>query len=213
MPRGRLVKASSPNTTRASSRFRYVPDPGSQTGVRVSFHTPGVCADDASALLLLARILDDGLSTRVHQVICEERGLAYDAFAETDLFEDCGVMDFGASVEHAKVLPLLETTFELITDLRQIEPSEDEIEKAKRRYLWDLRTVVDDTEGATQFVGSNALFELAEDLESSARQMSEVNADALRKVVETYLQPEQAFITCVGSLSEEQLAQIALFTR
>lgn len=213
MPRGKVVCASPPDTAQVSSRFRYVHDPGSQTDVRVSFHTPGVCAEDASALLLLARILDDGLSTRVHQLICEQRGLAYDAFAGPDLFEECGVLDFGSSVDHRKVLPLLDATFELLAGLKEQEPSKAEIDKAKRRYLWDLRTVLDDTEGATQFVGPNALFGLAEDLQGSGRLITKVSTDELRKVVQSYLRPEQAYITCVGSLSDTQLARIEALTR
>ncbi len=213
MPRGKSVCGCPADTMQVSSRFRYVHDPGSQTDVRVSFHTPGVCAEDASALLLLARILDDGLSTRVHQLICEQRGLAYDAFAGPDLFEECGVLDFGSSVEHPKVLSLLEATFELVTGLKKQEPSKAEIEKAKRRYLWDLRTVLDDTEGATQFAGANSLFGLAEDLQSSGQLIAEVSTEEIRKVVESYLRPEQAYITCVGALSDKQLASIEALIR
>jgi predicted Zn-dependent peptidase len=85
------------------TRFSYVQEHGSQTDVRLSFHTPGMASADAPVLLLLARVLDDGLSTRVHRTICEERGLAYEAFAGNDTFEDCGVFDFGASVEHKRL--------------------------------------------------------------------------------------------------------------
>ena len=132
--------------------------------------TSGLNAEDTSVLLLLSRILDDGLSTRVHRTICEERGLAYEAFAGTDLFEDCGVFDFGAAVDHRKVSTLLESMFELMDELRQTMPTEDEVDKAKRRFLWDLRTVRDDTEDTTHFIGTSALFDLPEDLQTSARQ-------------------------------------------
>ena len=162
MPAGGSIEPSAVPRDIAASRFSYVHEHGSQTDVRLSFHTPGVASPEAPTLFLLARVLDDGLSTRVHQTICEERGLAYEAFAGNDTFEDCGVFDFGASVEHKKAPLLVETVLELIDELRQHPPTEEEIDKAKRRYLWDLRMVRDDPEDTAHFVGSSALFGLPE---------------------------------------------------
>jgi predicted Zn-dependent peptidase len=199
-----------PTTARdvARNRFAYVHDAGSQTEVRVSFHTPGVADPEAPTLLLLARILDDGLSTRVHRTICEERGLAYEAFAGNDSLEDCGVFDFGASVEHTKAPHLVETVLELVEALRQTAPSEDEVEKAKRRYLWDLRTVRDDPEDTADFVGGSALFGLPEELEVIATQVAEVTPDDIQRVVRRHFEPSAAHLTCVGVLDDGLLAEM-----
>ena len=196
----------------ASTRFAYVHDHGSQTDVRLSFHTPGVASPEAPTLLLLARVLDDGLSTRVHQTICEERGLAYEAFAGNDSFEDCGVFDFGASVEHKKAPILVETMLELIDDLRKSPASEDELEKAKRRYLWDLRTVRDDPEDAAHFIGSSALFGLPERIETVAEQVAQVTPEELQRVVRRHLDPKAAYLTCVGVLSPTLLSDLRSLT-
>jgi zinc protease len=199
-----------PTTARdvARNRFAYVHDAGSQTEVRVSFHTPGVADPEAPTLLLLARVLDDGLSTRVHRTICEERGLAYEAFAGNDSLEDCGVFDFGASVEHTKAPHLVETVLELVEALRQTAPSEDEVEKAKRRYLWDLRTVRDDPEDTADFVGGSALFGLPEELEVIATQVAEVTPDDIQRVVRRHFKPGAAHLTCVGVLDDGLLAEM-----
>jgi predicted Zn-dependent peptidase len=192
----------------APSRFTYVHDPGSQTDLRISFHTPGVTSAEAPALLLLARVLDDGLSTRVHQTICEERGLAYEAFAGNDSLEDCGVFEFGASVEHRKAPRLVETVFELIDALRAAPPTEAELEKAKRRYLWDLRMVRDDPEDAVDFVGTSVLFGLPEEVDVVARRVVGVSPDDIQRSVRRYLDPERAFLTCVGVLDEPLLSSV-----
>lgn len=187
-------------------RFAYVHDPGSQTDVRVSFHTPGVTSAEAPSLLLLARVLDDGLSTRVHQMICEERGLAYEAFAGNDSLEDCGVFEFGASVEHGKAPRLVQTVFELVDALRDAPPREEELDKAKRRYLWDLRTVRDDPEDAVDFVGTSVLFGLPEELEVVAERVARVTPEDIQRSVRRHLHPERAFLTCVGVLDEALLS-------
>jgi predicted Zn-dependent peptidase len=202
MPAGDAIASGEKPADAATERFDYVQEHGSQTDVRLSFHTPGAASPEAPTLILLSRVLDDGLSTRVHQTICEERGLAYEAFAGNDTYEDCGVFDFGASVEHKKAPFLVETVFELIDEIRRQAPSDEEIEKAKRRYLWNLGMVRDDPEGSAGFVGSSALFGLPERIEVIAEQVARVTPDEVQRAVRSYLDPADAHITCVGVLDE-----------
>ena len=208
MQAGDPIEPSRASMGATPRRFSYVHEHGSQTDVRLSFHTPGVASAEAPTLLLLARVLDDGLSTRVHQTICEERGLAYEAFAGNDTFEDCGVFDFGASVEHRKAPQLVETVLELIEELRRHPPTGDEVDKAKRRYLWDLRMVRDDPEDTAHFVGSSALFGLPERIETVAEQAAQVTPDDIQRAVQRYLDPKDAHLTCVGVLDEALLSDL-----
>jgi predicted Zn-dependent peptidase len=190
------------------ARFAYVRDHGSQTDLRISFHTPGVASPEAPTFLMLARVLDDGLSTRLHQRICEERGLAYDAFAGNETFEECGVFDFGASVEHKKAPVLVEAAFELIGELQRCAPSDDEVEKAKKRYLWGLRMVRDDPEATVRFVGGSALFGLPEALETVAEQVARVTPEDIQRVARRYLDPKDAYVACVGMLEQHVLSEM-----
>jgi predicted Zn-dependent peptidase len=208
MPSGQVREATASANGRKGQKLAYVHDPGSQTDVRLSFHTPGVSSPEAPTLLLLSRVLDDGLSTRVHQTICEERGLAYEAFAGNDALEDCGVFDFGASVEHKKAPMLIETVLELIDGLRRSAPSEDELQKAKQRHLWALKTVRDDPEESADFVGSSALFGLPEEVEVIADQVARVTPGDIQSAAHRYFEPRDAHITCVGVLDDALLADV-----
>ena len=208
MPSGTLIHGTRPVPDGHAERFAYVHDPGSQTDARLSFHMPGIRSPEAPALLLLGRVLDDGLSTRVHQTICEERGLAYEAFAGNDSLEDCGVFDFGASVEHQKAPHLVHSLMELIDELAAEAPTEEELVKAQRRYLWDLRTVRDDPEDTSHFVGTSALFDLPETLETMADQVAAVSAGDIQKVVRKYLHRERAHLTLVGVLDDRAIEEL-----
>ena len=208
LPTGDAAAPAERPATFPDERFRYVHDPGSQTEVRVSFHTPGVSSPESPTLLLLSRILDDGLSTRVHRTICEERGLAYEAFAGTDSMEDCGIFDFGASVEHKKAPLLVESVLELAENLARVTPSDEEVAKAKRRHLWDLRTVRDDPEETAHFVGTSALFGLPEAVEALAGEVAAVTPERIRELTRTYFGPEDAHLTFVGVLDDPLLRQL-----
>ncbi|MGB5373907.1 MAG: pitrilysin family protein [Polyangiales bacterium] len=208
MPNGSTIEPRRAPSKSELQRFTYVAEHGSQTDVRLSFHTPGVASSEAPALLLLDRVLDDGLSTRVHQTVCEERGLAYEAFAGNDSLEDCGVFDFGASVEHGKSPYLVETMFELIGELRRNPPTDEEVDKAKRRYLWDLRTARDDPEDAAHFIGSSALLGLPERVGTVANRVAQVTPQDIQHAAQRYLDPKDAYLTCVGVLDEALLSDL-----
>lgn len=208
LPKGRAVDPARRPPGLRRERFAYVHDHGSQTEVRVSFHTPGVASPESPTLLMLSRILDDGLSTRVHRTICEERGLAYEAFAGADSLEDCGVFDFGASVEHKKAPLLVDEVLQLVETLAEEAPSADEVDKARRRHLWDLRTVRDDPEETSHFVGVSALFSLPETLQVIADEVAAVTPEGIRDLAKAYFGPDDAHLTLVGVLDEPLLDEM-----
>lgn len=202
LPRGEKTPFTAVSPDANGARFRYVHDAGSQTNVRLSFHTFGLKHDDMMALSLLGRVLDDGMSTRMHRRICDETGLCYDAFAAVDPYEDRGVFDLGGSVEHDKTPTLVREMLGLVERLGGEKVDEAELDKARRRYLWDLRATVDDDEGVSSFYGTNLLFDLPDTLESTAEEVRAVTTDDLRRVARAVLDPERAHLTCVGVLDE-----------
>jgi predicted Zn-dependent peptidase len=103
---------------------------------------------------------------------------------------------------------LVETVLELIEDLRRHPPSEEEVEKAKRRYLWDLRTVRDDPEDAAHFVGCSALFGIPERLGTMAEQVGRVTPTDIQRAAQGSLDPKSVYLTCVGVLDEGLLSDV-----
>src|ERR1700686_4535034 len=73
----------------------------SQTEFRLSFPTPAEDDPDFPALLLVRRILDDGLAARLQLAVVERKGLAYAVHAGIDTFSDCGLFELeGACAPH-----------------------------------------------------------------------------------------------------------------
>jgi predicted Zn-dependent peptidase len=182
------------------ARFAYADDEGSQADVRVSFPTFGERHPDAPVLHILARVLDDGMSTRVHRRVIDERGLAYEAFAELDVYEDAGVLDFGASVAHEKTPDVVATFLELAGELREEEVSEAELAKAKRRAKWDLEAMQDDDVATANFHGLAATFELESSRERVAEKIDRVSASDVKRIARDLLAEPRAHITVVGDL-------------
>src|SRR5207248_3153331 len=99
---------------------------------------------DYPALEVLSRVLDDGMSTRLHHRVCDQLGLAYYVSANIDSFSDASLFEIDANSAHANVAPLVSESLALVARLRDEPPTPDELAKAQRRYRWDLEAAFDD---------------------------------------------------------------------
>ena len=86
----------------------------SQTDLRVAFRAPGERAPDEPAAEALLRMLDDGMSTRLYARVCDEKGLCYDVSADYETFEDDGVMDLAAVVQHTRAPVVMRELCEVV---------------------------------------------------------------------------------------------------
>lgn len=207
LPPGELASVAPPTPAAGGPRFTAVYDEGSQTDVRLSYPSLGLHEPAYPALQMLARVLDDGLSSRLHRRVCDEAGLAYDAFASLETYEDCGVLDLGGSVEHEKTPEMLDALTHLAADLREDLVSADELDKARRRYVWDLTAMLDDASAMASFYGTSALFDLPDTLESTAGVIEMVSAEQVREVARRVFAPERARVACVGVLERARIPE------
>ena len=73
----RAARPLAPRAGRRGPRFRAVHNESAQTQVQILFHALPETDPDYLALRALMRVLDDGMSTRLHYQICDQKGLAY----------------------------------------------------------------------------------------------------------------------------------------
>jgi len=186
-------------STQSRPRLRAVPHTGSQTDVRLAFPTVGAQHPDARAVELLLRVLDDGMSTRLHRRICDELGLAYEVSAGVEFFEETGVVDVAASVAKASIGSLLREVFALLTDLATEGPTAAEVAKAQRRYAFDLDTLEDDPHGLCDYYGLAELFGRRQGPAERRREMLQLDADQLRGAARRLFDPTRLNLTLVGA--------------
>lgn len=183
-------------------RLTYVDSSGSQTDVRVVMPTIGERDPMRYAIELLTRVLDDGMSTRLFRTVVEDSGLAYETFAGYDPYEDVGVVSVGASIEHAKTAALLHTVLDLLAGLRDRPIDAREIEKAKKRALFELRAVLDDAAGIAEALVVERLFGIDLRLETVAARIEAVRAEDLAAAARAAIRPDHLQVVAVGTLPE-----------
>jgi len=192
------------NRTRATERLRCVSSQGSQTDVRLSFATFGANDPRYLALELLVRVIDDGMSTRLHRRICEELGLAYEVFATLEPYEEAGVLDLGGAIEHSKAPLFVRSALTLLAELCERPVGKLELDKVKRRYMWQLEASLDDAQALCAHYGQRALLGQDGHIGALREQIASVTAAELRSVAREVLCRERLHVVTVGMLDRAQ---------
>jgi len=208
---GERQRPTPPEDWQHAPQTVYVENEGSQTSVQVLFRALPEHDADYVAMQALARILDDGMSTRLHYRVCDQMGLAYYVSGNVEPFHDTALFEIDAASAHKNVPGLVREVFRLITELRDQPVDVRELEKAKRRYRWDLEATFDDPDALAGWFGGTELFYKPDDYRTKVARMEAVTPEALGRVARRLFVPERLTVAAVGDLQgarERQLREL-----
>jgi predicted Zn-dependent peptidase len=200
MPPGRRAVPMAPRVTLDGPRFRRVWSDSAQTQLQLLFYALPEWDPGYAALVALLRVLDDGMSTRLHYRICDQKGLAYNVNAALEPLFDTALLELDAACAHPKLPDLLAEVLRIIGEFRNDLVTPAELDKAKRRYLFDLEAGFDDLDGLCGWFGGTELFFRPYSHEERVRRMEKVTAEEVRKVAGRVLRPDRLTAVAVGAL-------------
>jgi predicted Zn-dependent peptidase len=189
-----------PEFARRGPRFHAVHNESAQTQVHVLFHALPETDPGYAALRALIRVLDDGMSTRLHYQICDQKGLAYSVAGSLHSYHDAALLEVDAACSHAKLPALVTETLAMLGRFREELVGEDELDKAKRRFVSDVESSYDDLDGLCGWFGGTELYCPADPQDKRARALARVRPAAIRDVARRVLRPERLSVTAVGAL-------------
>ena len=202
LPRGEVVQTGAPVHTQKKPRLDIVENVSSQTELRVCFRAVPESSEHRPAMDMLMRLLDDGMSTRLYHRICDSKGLCYDVGASFDGYEDDGVLDFMAGVQHARTSVVTREILDMVCELAKTGPDDAEVEKAKRRNAWEMQTIFDSPEDLAGFYAGGLLFDRFETPEARLAANQAVTPQRLREMAELLAQPDRLNVLAVGLLED-----------
>jgi predicted Zn-dependent peptidase len=209
LPKGEPVKTDAPVHTQKKPRLEIVENVSSQTELRVCFRAVPEASEHRPAMDMLMRILDDGMSTRLYHRICDSKGLCYDVGASFDGYEDDGILDFMAGVQHARTSVVTREIIDLLCELAKNGPDEDEVAKAKRRNAWEMKSTFDSPEDLAGFYAGGLLFDRFETPEARLASNETVTPKILREMAEVLAQPDRLNVLAVGLLEDGEDDRLA----
>ncbi|MDP8999182.1 MAG: insulinase family protein [Myxococcota bacterium] len=206
---GEHVAPEPPRHMQKRARLRIVDNVSSQTELRVCFRAFPEVHPLRPALDVLMRIIDDGMSARLYHRICDARGLCYDVSAAYDCYEDDGIVDVAAGVQHKRAALVTREVLAMFDELAREGPTVDELETARRRIAWDARALADSAEEAAAFYAGGLLFNRFSTAEEHVAELVGVQPGDVREAARELARPERLNVVAVGLLDgHEELEQL-----
>ncbi|MEM6531452.1 MAG: pitrilysin family protein [Myxococcota bacterium] len=178
---------------------------GSQTSVALSFEALPDPHERFVALELMTRILDDGLGSRLHRHVCEERGLAYDLTSGLDCYHDCGLYDVELSVAPHRAAGAVAAVLETLEELCEHGVSPEELDLVRDRALHELEYALDSAAELSTHFGTSALFRSVEPLARDADRLRALDANTIDRVARDILRSGRLHCTVVGPLERTRI--------
>lgn len=186
---------------------------GSQTSLRMAFPSEGLDDRRGTATEMLLRVVDDGMSTRLYRRVCEERGLAYDVSADLERFAEVGVVEIAAAVTRGSVGAVIEEVAAIFRELAAEGPTAAEMDKARRRFGFDLDALDDDAQSLCDFYGPAELFGQRRTPAARRREVLSLRADDLREAARRVFDPSRMSVVLVGPRAQKYERELAELQR
>lgn len=208
LPAGQRAEAPPAPPVPPGPRLRHVKDSGSQTSLAVLFRAVPELDPSYVALIGLQRILDDGMSTRLHYTLADQKGLAYSIHAAIEPLADAALLEIAGATANAKVPTLMRELLVLLDGLRGGEITADELAKARTRYRYETLASIDDAAAMAGWFGGTALYYPPPALSERLRQISAITIDDVVDVACRVFAPEHLVCAAVGSLTRSRLGEL-----
>ncbi len=198
VPSGEVAVAPPPPDWTAGPKFSFVRSDEAQTSFRISFATVAAHHPDSDALIMLRRILDDGLSSRLPFNVVERRGLAYSVGASVEEFADTGSFDVDGACAPTKVAATVREIFKTIGTLRRGEISREELSRARVRYRMSVEAMQDSPGDLLGWFAGEAIFREPTPLEELVKRIDGLTLADLRRAAKKYLGADRLLVVSVG---------------
>ena len=214
LPAGRRIEPMPPPARVHGPRFRTVRTDSAQAEIQILFHALSDSDPAFAALVAMLRVLDDGMATRLHYRVCDQKGLAYHVSAGLDPLFDTSLVEIDSACLPDKLPELAREIMALLSELRTTVVSDEELDRAKRRYARDVEAGFDDLEGLCSWFGGTALFfARPRTPDERYRRVAAVSAEQIRQVARRVLQPERLVAVVVGNVDRKLSGRVERILR
>ena len=198
LPRGRLSRDLPPPAWPSGSRLEHVQHEDAQSELCLNFPCPPEHHPDYPVHLVIRRILDDGLSSRLPFEVVERRGLAYSLHAGIDAFADCGMFAVDGACAPRKLPRVASEILRVLGVLTTRAVEEEELLRVQRRHRMTLAFSLDSAAELAGWYGSGEVLHAPEGFEERCRRVEGVTPGDIRRVARDTFTRQKLVAVFVG---------------
>jgi predicted Zn-dependent peptidase len=170
-----------------------------QSHLRMSYRPQIDVTDPAerAALVIYSTLLGGSMGSRLFDEIREQRGLAYSVSSFPHAYADVPVLQLSAGLESSKCIEAYGRMREIVTELREQGPTEEEVERA-RAYAAGARAIAFENTGAIarNAAGQSIVFGQSIDPDALIERLDAVSIEDVREVAHGIA--DELSVACVG---------------
>lgn len=167
-----------------------------QTYLYFGFPGPGMNDKDNPALSLLGVILGGGQSSRLYQMLQEERQLVNEIGAGYQTYQQIGMMAIYVQTQNTTVVELESEVGAIIRQLAGEGVSGDELARAKALIGSDIAYTMESNADIAAVMGEYQINRDCEDVHRFTRELKKVTVNDIKRVAQKYLKPD-AYVLAV----------------
>lgn len=180
---------------------RLHPRQTEQTQLALGIRTCSRHDDRRYALRLLNTILGENMSSRLFQVVREDRGLAYSIYSTVSHWADCGDFVVSAGLDAENLAPTLRLVMRELQRARQKSPSAGELRRARDYLMGQMDLSLESTDNQMNWLGEQMLgYGRHIPPEEIKRRLAAVRASDLRAAALEFFRPERMNLALVSPL-------------
>jgi predicted Zn-dependent peptidase len=153
------------------------------------------------ALRLMNTILGENMSSRLFQVVREDRGLAYSIYSTPSFFEDAGDLVISAGLDTGNLVKTLGLIVRELRRLVQASPSTAELRRAREYANGQIDLGQESTDNQMNWVGEQLLgYGSILPPHRIQHRLAQVTASEIRSVARDFFRPERLNLALVSPL-------------
>ncbi|MDB6112438.1 MAG: Peptidase domain protein [Pedosphaera sp.] len=157
------------------------------------------------ALRLLNTMLGENMSSRLFQVVREDRGLAYSIYSSLNYFDDTGILTISAGLDVANLNKTLKLIRHELDQFTQEIPSIAEFRRARDYIIGQIDLGLESTDSQMMMLGEQLLgygkIILPAEIK---RHLSAVKPGEIRDVARAFFRPERINLALVSPLKSDR---------
>ncbi len=198
-------------TDQQAPRIRLFTKKTEQTQVALGIRTCSRHDDRRYSLRLLNTILGENMSSRLFQVIREDRGLAYSIYSTPSFFHDTGDLVISAGCDTGKVEKALKLIMRELRRLCEDPPGRAELNRARDYVLGQIELGQESTENQMNWVGEQLLgYGKVVSPDEIKKKLCQVTAAQIRDVARDFFKPARLNLAVVSRMKKDGVLLRAL---
>lgn len=181
---------------------QFIFDDENQYTIQWSFPIETSSIEHFIIVQLINRILDDGSSSQLQQVIREEKGLVYDISSDITYFKHGVLLAIQCTVSKNKTVELMSVLAQLINNIINNGFDSNAIELSKLRYQLSLDCYSDSLRGLLSEVLNPHIFPFFPDFKTISKIIDRIDKTKIAQLSDQIFNQKKSSFVMVGPIDE-----------